>query len=111
MECAVDPRDILSHFHVHKARFWNRAFGISLQKDLRTCSKEPLEGGHKVGGSFLEVPYKVHTLGSISWGTYDLTHRASLCMAFGTRILYALGLLDDTSCDTRDRTRVAWHMV
>ena len=28
MECEVDQRDILSHFHVHMARFSHRVFGI-----------------------------------------------------------------------------------
>ena len=71
MDCAVDPRGILSRFYVHTARSLNMVFGISLQKGHRTYSKEPLEDGHKVEGSFPKAPYKACILSSIDRGTYD----------------------------------------
>ena len=111
MDCAVDPRGTLSRFYVHTARSLNTLFDILLEKGHRTCGKEPLEDGHNVEGSFPKAAYKALILSSIDRGTYDSARTKSQCRAYGTRILGALGPLDDTSCHTRDHTRVGRYMV
>ena len=45
MECEVDPRNIPSRFHVHKASFLSTYGSTSIQTDSYRCSKDHPEDG------------------------------------------------------------------